>query len=278
MGVTSAVPSLTNDDLSTGMGRPFLRAAARIHGGETMRADTRSRVAVVVAIVGIAWIAAAFALRGAAGPAGAKAKRCDNPQSPRKLEHYDHNSKVSIVRQGPNDTVLYTPRDQPKAQPITLRRCSQHYHCQVENTQPQCGEQGAVAPAAAASSPYCPMPPARSWVEIHTAYSFQAECVAEGLECCTKQPVVVIAYHAKLTDGGLGGPVPVPWGPPSAEWSGSSTGVKPPLECKGPAQWAFTLGCGFTVTKRQLEQFRYPERARPLQDQLSTDFTLVEPR
>jgi len=223
----------------------------------------RDRVGAGLAIV---LLGTAFCLRGAAQPAvkGGPTCPCTN-QSPRQLGTTQHSSE-SIVRQGPNDTVVYKARGSTTT--WTLARCSQHYHPQLENLQRQ-----------------CTMPP--NSVEIHTAYSLRPSCVREDTSCCTQEPVVVLAYQARVTAGGETGPVPVRWGPPWAQWSGSTTGPDkagepcygqlPYGSCKPHAQWSFLTRCDLQVSQAQLATFRYPEAARPIQppERLSSDLTLV---
>jgi hypothetical protein len=198
-------------------------------------------------------------------------------QSPRLLENYDAESETSTVAPGADDTLIFTPRG---GTPTTLHRCSQHYHCWIENLQPECPGQHATAAGGPAEG--CPkLPPVDSWVEIHTVYSAEVggSCDPETLACCTKGPFVVMGYHAKVTADTTPGPVPVQWGPPSAEWSGSNTGPdNPPGECKPiRAQWSFTLGCDLTVSLGQLGLFHHQDQARGLQppERLSSDLTHV---
>ncbi len=201
-------------------------------------------------------------------------------QSPRRLEKYDATSKTSTIRKGPADTLVYTPRG---GTPVTLQRCGQHYHCWIENLQPTCAGQHATPEGGPAAG--CPkLPPAGSWVEIHTVYSKEVAhdgCDPETLDCCKAGPFVVKGYHAKVTEGGKPEPVPVLWGVPAAEWSGSNTGPdNPPGSCKPiHAQWDFKLGCGFTVSLGQLGGFHHQDQARGLQppDRLSHDLTHVIP-
>jgi hypothetical protein len=198
-------------------------------------------------------------------------------QSPRLLENYDAESETSTVAPGADDTLIFTPRG---GTPTTLHRCSQHYHCWIENLQPECPGQHATAAGGPAEG--CPkLPPVDSWVEIHTVYSAEVggSCDPETLACCTKEPFVVMGYHAKVTADTTPGPVPVQWGPPSAEWTGSNTGPdNPPGECKPiRAQWSFTLGCDLTVSLGQLSLFHHQDQARGLQppERLSSDLTHV---
>lgn len=199
-------------------------------------------------------------------------------QSPRRLEKYDAESTTSTVARGADDnTLVFTPRG---GTPTTLHRCSQHYHCWIENLQPLCPGQHATAAGGPPGN--CPkLPPVGSWVEIHTAYSAEVggSCDPETLDCCIKGPIVVMGYHAKVTADTTPGPVPVKWGPPSAEWSGSNTGPdNPPGECKPVhAQWSFPLGCDFTVSLGQLGLFHHQDKARGLQppERLSNDLTHV---
>jgi hypothetical protein len=195
---------------------------------------------------------------------------CDSPQSPRELKNWDRTERVATVSQGDGSSIIFSPR--PGAR-LVLHPCSQHYHCQVENV--QCpGQQGSTESA-------CPptLQPG-SWVEIHTAYHAgpAVNPLPENLDSCRVGPVVVVGYHAKAISGPAGPPVPVLFGPPAAEWWGSSTNAGPP-SCKNPAFWHFALGCNFTVSALQLRnQFRHPDRARALQapNRLSRDLTLIE--
>jgi hypothetical protein len=119
-------------------------------------------------------------------------------------------------------------------------------------------------------------------VEVHTAYHNGPAVpnpLPEDLDQCTREPVVVVGYHAKVTSSSdKASALPIHFGPPAAEWSGSSTGTKPGL-CKGPAFWSFTLGCDFTLSLQQLAG-RTAEGARKLQpaNLLSHDLTKIVPR
>jgi hypothetical protein len=227
----------------------------------------RNRVGAGLAVV---LLGTAFCLRGAAQPAvkGGQICPCTN-QSPRVLGTATH-SNESIVWQGPVGTVRYRARGSTTT--WELSRCSQHYHPQLENRQPQ-----------------CTMPPGS--VEIHTVYSFRPRCIREDTSCCTQepgtqQPVVVLAYQARV-GGEARLPVSVFWGPPWAQWSGSTTGPDKPGEpcfgqqpdgaCKPHAQWSFVMRCDLQVSQGQLDIFKHPEPARPIQppSRLSGDLTLV---
>jgi len=212
------------------------------------------------------------------------ASPCRYYQSPRRLANWNTVGRPSFVaRDATDDSVVYTPRE---GNPVTLHRCSQHYHCWTENFQPTCpGQQ----PSSVERPPgRCPLPadqPLNSWVEIHTVYSWDVRhdnCDPEKLDCCIpgQFPVVVMGYHAKVTADTTPGPVPVLWGPPSAEWSGSDTGPdNPPGSCKPiNAKWSFVLGCNVTVGRGQLGLFHHQDRARGIQspDRLSSDLNRVD--
>ncbi len=184
-------------------------------------------------------------------------------------------------------TILYTTGGKD---PIPLRRCSQHYHCRVENLQQACsGQRPGPGPEK------CPaLPPIGSWVEIHTVYAPQLTTGCQGnyesTDCCGGDPKVVLAYQAKVTGntptgpvpvywGPVPGPVPVIWGSTAAEWSGSTTGPDKPEErgCKPAASWSFARGCNFTVSQGPFALFPHPEPARGLQpsNRLSDDLRRV---
>jgi hypothetical protein len=226
----------------------------------------------VFIVLAVAVAATCFCLPASAQTAGAV---CKNDQSPRTLEKYGKDPSFSVDRSPDSDaTVVYTRRSDGKK--WTLKRCGQHYHCQVENVQPECGQHGAVGK--------CGDPAPGNWVEVHTVYSTKVgtSCDPESLNCCQSQatgdPVLVIGYHAKVTkEGPPLQPFPMPWGFPTAQWSGSTTGMNPPENCKPAAQWKFILGCDFTVTQKQLGLFRHIDQSRPLQTQLSKDLTREPP-
>jgi hypothetical protein len=215
-------------------------------------------------------------LRGSAQPAATPNQTCVN-QSPRVLANYNVDPGQATVRRGSNDNILiYTP---PGGTPTTLYRCGQHYHCRIENLQPNCSGQMATE---IGTPPLCSQPPADGWVEIHTVYAAVGRgdgCDPETLNCCVAPPFVVKAYHARVRPGSQLSSVPVRWGSPAAEWSGSNTGPDDyPGGCKPlPARWDFTLGCNFQVTWGQLKNFHHPEPARGLQPaaRLSTDLTKI---
>lgn len=220
-------------------------------------------------------LGAVLCLQGAAQPAETGGHDCVN-QSPRTLGKYDLRLEKPTVVQGVKDTIIYTP---PGGTATRLRRCGQHYHCRIENLQPDCPGQVARE---VGTPPLCAQPSVDSWVEIHTVYAPKVRgqgCDKETLNCCEGLPVVVKAYHARVMAGGQNEPVPVLWNLPAAEWSGSNTGPDDyPGGCKPiPARWSFTLGCGFKVTWAQLAPFHHPEPARGLQprDRLSTDLAEV---
>jgi hypothetical protein len=203
---------------------------------------------------------------------------CTRPQSPRSLTEgdWDYTSGVSTV-QSHGDSITYEPRAGVKK---TLHRCSQHYHCHIENVQ-TCNKESA---ASAAGESTCPeTPPVGSWIEVHTAYHDAPAVIPtpEDLGSCDLKTVVVVGYHAKVTDDPVSvPPIPVHFGPPAAEWTGSSTGPDvPPLpECKVAAFWHFTLGCDFKLSQRQLvKEFHHADEARGLQppNRLSKDLTHI---
>lgn len=206
---------------------------------------------------------------------------CGNDQSPRKVTpdtHWDWKSTVPMVSPQPTapDAIEYSPRAGVK---LVLHPCSQHYHCQVENFQ---GCPGQVEPDGKGTCPAQPV--VGSWVEIHTAYHVGSAVnpLPESLAKCDGKagPLVVVGYQAKVTSSATKPALPLHFGPPAAEWSGSSTNNEhdDPPSCKGPAYWHFALGCGFEVSTAQLGQFHHPDAARRLQpaDRLSHDLTLVE--
>ncbi len=237
----------------------------------------RVRICLCSASLVILALLPACAAFAAPPPAAPAAGLCPNPQSPRVLDHYDQHPTFTVTPvHGVTDAVTYTRRSDGRQ--FVLRRCGQHYHCQIENVQPRCGQHGAAGT--------CGPPAPDSWVEIHTVFSSKpltAGCDPEALDCCASQhegdPVLVLGYSAKVTATGpplL--PIPVPWGTESAQWSGSTTGTKPPEPCKDPAQWDFILGCGFTVSTRQLAGFTKFDQSRALQHQVSNDLTHNPPR
>jgi len=200
------------------------------------------------------------------------ATACSIPQSPRMLtsDHWNRTEPVPEVTRLTEDSVTYSPR--PGVSQV-LHKCSQHYHCRIENVQRCVGQTGS-------GGGLCPPLRAGNWVEIHTAYQNFPSAInplPENLESCVHEPVVVVGYHAKLTSASALPPIPEPFGPTAAEWSGSSTNVDPP-SCKGPAFWHFALGCDFTVSTQQItNRFHHQDRARPLQsqDRLSHDLTYI---
>jgi hypothetical protein len=204
---------------------------------------------------------------------------CTRPQSPRSLTDADWDYTSG-------DPAVY-PLGDPKLIKYELRpgiiktlyRCSQHYHCHIENVQ-TCNKESA-APAGGESA--CPAkPPVGSWIEVHTAYHDAPAVIPtpEDLGSCDLKTVVVVGYHAKVTEDPVTSPIPVHFGPPAAEWTGSSTGPdKPPVpECKVAAYWHFALGCDFKLSQQELvKEFHHPEEARGLQppDRLSKDLTHI---
>jgi len=239
-----------------------------------MRGSNRIGVAVTVLVAG--WVSGCAA-NGVNGVNG-----CTVYQSPRRLVNFDNGRRVPAVKQGPGDTILYTPSG--STTPTSLRRCGQHYHCWIENFQGCPGQR----PTVVGGPPQCPVsPPADSWVEIHTIYSPEVgeNCDPETLACCKGSPVVVMGYHAKVTGDALPGGVAVPvhFGPEYAEWQGSDTGPDPgndPQYCRPIAAfWSFTLRCDLTVSQGQLSLFHKQDPARRLQpaDRLSHPLVEVRP-
>ncbi len=203
-------------------------------------------------------------------------------QSPRRLERWNFEGLPSRVAKGDTEnTIVFTPKD---GAPVTLTRCSQHYHCWIENLQPNCSGQRATERGGPPGE--CPVDPAKlpagSWVEIHTAYSKTPTTPCnkpESLDCCVGDPVVVMGYHARVQADTKPAPTPVDWGLPAAEWSGSNTGPDNG-GCKTTrAWWRFSLGCESQITRGQLKEFTHPDRARGLQPpaRLSHDLTRVDP-
>lgn len=218
----------------------------------------------------------AVCLGGAAPPAGSPAQSCIN-QSPRRLDEPRPVTTTSIVAPGVDDTLFYTPRTGGAA--VKLSRCGQHYHCEIENFQGCPGQHLTLNPA-----PTCRPVATGDWIEIHTVYAADVVrdryCDPETLDCCRTAPFVVMAYHAKVAGPTLPvAPVPVLWGLPASEWSGSNTGWDPPGACKPvAAQWSFIRGCNFTVSESQLRVFRHADAARRLQPpaRLSQDLVRVD--
>jgi len=200
---------------------------------------------------------------------------CPVFQTPRRLDRFDQHSRTSTVENGPDaSSIYYTPRGGGQRQ--TLRQCSQHYHCYIENHQPCNGNMPSGREHCAPLAP-------GDWVEIHTAYSKRVgtNCDPETLECCAEGPVVVRAYHARVTAGGSpSDPLPAPWHPPFAQWTGSNTGWDTPGQCKPiGAEWSFSLGCDLRVSQARLGRFHHRDPARVLQGgvRVSKDLTRVEP-
>jgi hypothetical protein len=258
-----------------------------------MRNRGQARLARLMLAILLA--AGAFCLRGSAQPAAKAATTCGgcaNCQSPRLLPASLPPGGASIVRPGPDDaTILYTSGG---GNPVPLLRCSQHYHCWIENLQQGCGQPEGPGPAT------CPsVTPLNTWVEIHTVYAPQLTTGCNGnyesTDCCGGDPKVVRAHHAKVNAGGSPGPVPAYWGRvpgpepgpvpgpvpvfwwnTAFEWSGSTT--SPPTNgCKPAALWSFAQGCTFTVSQGQLALFRHPEAARGRQpaNRLSNDLRRI---
>ncbi len=198
---------------------------------------------------------------------------CTN-QTPRRLEKWNTENAPATVKKGATeDTVVYTPKG---GSPTTLHRCSQHYHCWIENLQPKCP--GQTATDVGGPPDKCPVkPPVGSWVEVHTAFSSRVgtDCDPETLNCCIEGPFVVVGYHAKVTADEKPGKVPVNWTAEAAEWSGSNTGPDDaPGQCKPlQAKWRFSLSCDLKLSLGELGTFHHQDRARGLQpaDRLSAD-------
>ncbi len=220
-------------------------------------------------------IAAALSL-----PAAAQQLPCNIPQTPRNIDPkaspspYYGTYTTSFVEQTVADELVYEPRQGVTS--YRLQRCGQHYHFPIEHPQGCQGEIPATGEAAEKPRP-------GQWVEVHTVYAARAlpcGCDPETLDCCLLPPFVVRAFAAKVTAGGVPGPIPPPTGYPLAEYTGSTSGEEAgPDECKPEANWSFRLSCGFTVSEAQLNLFHHVDPARPLQpaDRLSRDLTLVEP-
>jgi hypothetical protein len=240
-----------------------------------MRGSDRIHIGLAILLLG-----GAVCLRGLAQPAATPDQPCTN-QSPRVLANYNVDPGLATVHHGINDnTLVYTPQG---GSPMILHRCSQHYHCRIENLQPDCPGQMATE---IGTPPLCAQPSLDSWVEIHTVYAAKVRgqgCDPESLNCCAAGPFVVKAYHARVEANpqakAQATTVSVLWDLPAAEWSGSNTGPDDyPGGCKPlAARWSFTLGCTFRVTWGQLKGFHHPEPARGLQpaNRLSTDLAKI---
>lgn len=167
----------------------------------------------------------------------------------------------------------------------TLKRCDQHYHVPVENTQGCHGEKTGTLP------PPGQVPPPDQWIEIHTVYAPEidpdpkcADGLDHDLKCCKGEPVVVRGFSARVTLNGTPVPAATPIIPADgrllAEWTGSNTGPDKPEErgCKPiKAEWSFLLNCEIKVSQSQLRVFPKAHGARPVQtgDKLSQNLTLV---
>jgi hypothetical protein len=226
-------------------------------------------------------LGAVVVLSALAVPVAAQAPACSIPQSPRNISKgspspYNGTYRTSIVELTKDpDVLVYKPRAGVTSH--TLYRCGQHYHFPIETPQ---GCSGEIPPKGQAGA----KPKPGQWVEVHTVYAANKEhpdiCDPETLNCCTKPPFLVRAFSAKVTAGGLPGPIPPPTGRPLAEWSGSTTGADSvPPACKPAAEWSFRLSCDFTVSEGQLSLFRLVDPARPVQpaNRLSRDLTQVLP-
>jgi hypothetical protein len=244
-----------------------------------MRNSTRSLI-----VVSVASTAALFCGPGAAQtvpPAAAGAEICCNhPQSPRPLTpavEWNYTSTIPTVHKRDDDSVYFEPRVGVRQ---ILYRCSQHYHCKAENVQGCPGE--SPIPDAEKDCPAHPTP--GTLVEIHTVYHLGPllNPTPEGLDRCIPGSLVVVGYAAKVTQLPSNGLVPLHFGPPAAEWTGSATNVDlppppAPPECKVAAFWHFALGCNFEVTEHQLAMFTHPDGKRMLQPQerRSRDLTRI---
>jgi hypothetical protein len=213
-------------------------------------------------------------------PAAAQAPVCSIPQSPRNINPqaspspYNGTYRTSIVELTSDpDVIVYKPR--PAVTLQALRRCGQHYHFPIENPQGCSGE----IPPAGTKAGATPAP--GQWVEVHTVFAAKVResgCDPETLDCCETAPFLVRAFAARVTAGGVPGPIPPPTGRPLAEWTGSTSGADSvPPECKPAAEWSFRLSCDFTVSEAQLKQFKHADPARPIQAILSRDLTQVLP-
>lgn len=166
----------------------------------------------------------------------------------------------------------------------TLKRCDQHYHVPVENTQGCDGEKTGTLP------PPGRVPPPNQWIEIHTVYAPDidpdpkcADGLDHDLKCCKGEPVVVRGFSAKVTLNGTsvtpGTPIIPADGRLLAEWTGSNTGPDKREErgCKPiKAEWSFLLNCEIKVSQSQLRVFPKAHGARPVQTtRLSQNLTLV---
>ena len=200
---------------------------------------------------------------------------CREPQSPRRLATSER-APTSIVENGSDESwIYYKQRDGSNRE--RLLRCSHHYHCYIENHQPCNGN-------VPSGREHCAGPELGDWVEVHAVYAAVVEpnCRnSESLECCLKAPFVVRAYHAQVTERGRpDDPLPAPWQPPYAEWTGSNTGWDTPGDCKDlRAEWSFSLGCDLQVNKGQIRaHFTHPDGARVLQGgvRVSNDLRWVE--
>jgi hypothetical protein len=237
---------------------------------------SRTRLGIGLAVASAVAAVAGCSMRGRPQ---SPTKECLNDQSPRRLQYYSNRPSFFVERApaSQGDAVFYTRRTDGRR--WLLKRCGQHYHCQVENIQPTCRQES--------STRECGEPTLNSWVEIHTLYAEKmatGNCDPEETPgCCETEaegdPILVMAFQAKVTSGGSPlHPIPLPWGAATARWSGSTTGTKEPRLCKPPAQWNFLLGCNFTVSQQQIRLFRHIEQARPPQYQLSDDLTYEQPR
>jgi hypothetical protein len=238
-----------------------------------------ARILAGIAAVGVAVLVGRLDAAQPA-PKTADCPFCGNPQSPRKVTpetRWNWESTVPMVspEQKTPDTIDYSPRAGVK---VPMHPCSQHYHCLVENFQGCTGQEESNGRRS------CPDLKPGNWVEIHTAYHMAPAVhpLPEDLgQCDTKdgKPVVVVGYHAMVTSSPAVPSLPLHFGPPAAEWSGSSTNNEndQPASCKIPAFWHFALGCGFKVSAEQLRHM-HPETARALQssDRLSHDLTHIE--
>ncbi len=224
-------------------------------------------------------LVAACLLLPARGSAAVQLNCCTIPQTPRVLDaqHWNYTSNTPLVTKVSDTSISYVPRAGVK--PLVLNRCSQHYHCGIENVQ-ACPKEPKETNGGTTS--VCLPPRVGDLIEIHTAYHAGPlrTPTPEDLSGCTDGPIVVVGYHTKVVEGSQPPGIPVYFGPSRAEWSGSTTNEdKVPNECKPAVFWSFTLDCSFTVPIDVLRRaFTHPDALRGLQpaDRLSHDLTHVE--
>ncbi len=225
----------------------------------------------------IAGLLAAALLLGPARGQEAGSATCSIPQSPRNVRAFDQESKFSIiVERGADGSIVYQPRAGVLRQ--RLYPCGQHYHCRLENSQGCDRRPEAMGPGSCKA-----LPQVGDWIEIHTVYAVEVgtSCDRESLDCCKTGPLLVRAFQAKVVSGSPDAPFPDPWARPLYQWSGSATGPDDvPYQCKAAAEWSFSPGCAFRVTKQALaKRLPHPHSARGVQpkERLSHDLTRVVP-